>query len=154
MSSMFDVQKIRNDFPSLGRKIRGKKRVYLDNAATSQKPLSVIEAQSNVYRVLNANVHRGVHFLSQESTDAYEKSRMKIARFLGLKQDKEIIFTRGTTEAINLVAHSWGRTFINHGDDIIVSRMEHHSNFVPWQQLAKEKGANLKIIELTSNFTL
>ena len=154
MSGLFDIQKIRKDFPILEREIRGKKLIYLDNAATSQKPLQVIEAQSNVYLKLNANVHRGVHLLSQESTDAYEKSRMKIAQFLGLTQDKEIIFTRGTTEAINLVASSWGRAFLQKGDDIIVTRMEHHSNFVPWQALAKEKKANFKIIELTADFTL
>ena len=144
----FDVESIRKDFPILGREIRGKKLVYLDNAATSQKPLAVIEAQSRVYKELNANVHRGVHFLSQESTDAYERSRTKIARFIGVKNDQEIIFTRGTTESINLVMHSWGREFVQAGDTILVTRMEHHSNFVPWQSLALEKKAHFKIVEL------
>lgn len=150
----FDVEKIRKDFPILAREVRGKPLIYLDNAATSQKPLDVIESQSNVYRMLNANVHRGVHFLSQESTDAYEKSRMKIARFLGLMKDQEIIFTRGTTEAINIIASSWGRANLKPGDDVIVTRMEHHSNFVPWQNVAKETGANFKIVELTQDYTL
>lgn len=154
MGIILNMESIRKDFPILAREVRGKKLVYLDNAATSQKPHQVIEAQSNVYRQLNANVHRGVHFLSQESTDAYEKSRMKIARFLGLQKDQEIIFTRGTTESINVVASTWGRANVKAGDDIIVTRMEHHSNFVPWQSLAKEKGANFKIVELTSDFTL
>lgn len=149
-----EVQRIRADFPILSREVRGKPLVYLDNGATTQKPLAVIEAQSRVYKELNANVHRGVHFLSQESTDAYEKSRRKIARHLGLKSDSEIIFTRGTTEAINLVAQAWGRANIKTGDEIVVSRMEHHSNFVPWQSLAIEKNAAFKIWEITEGFTL
>ncbi len=152
--SEFNVEKIRQDFPILSREVRGKKLIYLDNAATSQKPLAMIEAQARVYKELNANVHRGVHFLSQESTDAYEKSRVKIAKFIGAKSEQEIIFTRGTTEAINLVASTWGKANIKAGDDIVVTRMEHHSNFVPWQSLAKEKGANFKIIELNPDFTL
>lgn len=149
-----EIQKIRADFPILSREVRGKPLIYLDNAATTQKPLRVIESQSRVYRELNANVHRGVHFLSQESTDAYEKSRRKIANHLGIKDEAEIIFTRGTTEAINLVAHTWGRTNISEGDQIIVSRMEHHSNFVPWQSLAIEKNARFTIWELEDDLTL
>lgn len=149
-----DVEKIRKDFPILNREIRGKKLVYLDNAATSQKPLAVIEAQARVYTQMNANVHRGVHLLSQESTDAYEKSRRKIANFLGTKDEGEIIFTRGTTEALNLVAQSWGRANVQSGDEVVVTRMEHHSNFVPWQVLAKEKGATFTVCELTPDYTL
>lgn len=150
----FDLQHIRKDFPILHREVRGKKLVYLDNAATTQKPLAVMEAWNDVYRNLNANVHRGVHFLSQESTDAFEKARRKVASYIGIKQEEEVIYTRGTTESLNLVASSWGRDNVKPGDDIIVTRLEHHSNFVPWQALAKEVGANFKIVELTSDFTL
>lgn len=150
----FDVMKYRRDFPILSREIRGKPLIYLDNAATTQKPIQVIEAQSRVYRELNANVHRGVHFLSQESTDAYEKSRRKIARHLGIKDEGEVIFTRGTTEAINVVAATWGRANIQAGDKIVVSRMEHHSNFVTWQALCREKGAEFVIWEMEDDFTL
>ncbi len=150
----FDLQRIRADFPILTREVRGKKLVYLDNAATTQKPLAVIEAWNGVYRNLNANVHRGVHFLSQESTDAYEKARRKVASFLGVKNEAEIIYTRGTTEAINLVATSWGRDNVKAGDDVIVTRLEHHSNFVPWQALAQAQNANFKVVELTNDFTL
>ena len=154
MKPRFDIQHIRNDFPILQREIRGKRLVYLDNAATTQKPLAVIESWSNVFRNLNANVHRGVHLLSQESTDAFEKARRKVASYIGVKHEEEVIYTRGTTEAINLVASSWGRANVKAGDDIIVTRMEHHSNFVPWQSLAKEVNANFKIVELTSDYTL
>lgn len=149
-----EVKKIREDFPILGREVRGKPLIYLDNAATSQKPNAVIEAQANVYRMLNANVHRGVHFLSQESTDAYEKSRKKIARHLGIKDEAEIIFTRGTTEAINLVAHTWGREHVGVDDAVLVTRMEHHSNFVPWQSLCLERKAKFLITEIEEDFTL
>ncbi|HEY8279489.1 MAG TPA: cysteine desulfurase [Bdellovibrionota bacterium] len=150
----FPAAKYRRDFPILSREVRGKPLVYLDNAATTQKPLQVIEAQSRVYREQNANVHRGVHFLSQETTDAYEKSRRKIARHLGVKDDAEIIFTRGTTEAINLVALAWGRANIGQGDKVVVTRMEHHSNFVPWQSVAIEKQAEFVIWEIEKDFTL
>lgn len=149
-----EVLALRKDFPILGKKIREKTLVYLDNAATSQKPLSVIREQSRVYEELNANVHRGVHFLSQASTDAYEKSRRKVAEFLGVKEDKEIIFTRGTTESINLVASSWGKKYLNEGDAVVVTRMEHHSNFVPWQALCEEKRAKFLIWEIEENYTL
>jgi cysteine desulfurase / selenocysteine lyase len=149
-----EVKDIRADFPILSREVRGKALVYLDNAATTQKPIQVIESQSRVYRELNANVHRGVHFLSQESTDAYEKSRRKIALHIGVKDDAEIIFTRGTTEAINLVSQTWGRVNVHPGDQIIVTRMEHHSNFVPWQSLCLERGAKFSIWELEEDLTL
>jgi cysteine desulfurase/selenocysteine lyase len=154
MLSSEEVQKLRADFPILARTVRGKPLIYLDSAATSQKPLAVIEEQSRVYKELNANVHRGVHFLSQESTDAYEKSRRKIARHLGIKDEGEVIFTRGTTEAINLVAATWGRSNIQAGDRVVVTRMEHHSNFVPWQSLCKEKGAEFVIWEVAGDFIL
>ncbi len=148
------VQKFRADFPILSREVRGKPLIYLDNAATTQKPLAVIDSQARVYKELNANVHRGVHFLSQESTDAYEKSRRKIARHLGVADEAEIIFTRGTTEAINLVSRTWGLANVQAGDRVVVSRMEHHSNFVPWQALAREKGAEFVIWEIEPDFTL
>ena len=151
---MFNAEKLRQDFPILFREVRGKPLIYLDNAATTQKPVQVIEAQSKVYREQNANVHRGVHWLSQETTDAYEKSRRKIAQHLGVKDEAEVIFTRGTTEAINLLAQTWGRTNIESGDRIVVTRMEHHSNFVPWQSLAMEKGAIFEIWEMEPSFTL
>lgn len=151
---ILDVERIRSDFPILSREVRGKPLIYLDNAATSQKPLHVIRAQSKVYEELNANVHRGVHFLSQASTDAYERSRSKIARFLGAATDQEIIFVRGTTEALNLVASTLGQREIKAGDQILVTRMEHHANFVTWQQLAKQKGAEFKILELGQDYTL
>src|SRR4051812_23766002 len=150
----FAAAKFRADFPILSRQVRGKPLIYLDNAATTQKPIQVIEAQSRVYLEQNANVHRGVHWLSQETTDAYEKSRRKIARHLGIKDDAEVIFTRGTTEAINLVALTWGRANVQAGDRVVVTRMEHHSNFVPWQSLALETGAEFKIWEVESDFTL
>lgn len=149
-----EINKLRADFPILSREVRGKPLIYLDSAATTQKPMAVIEAQARVYKELNANVHRGVHFLSQESTDAYEKSRRKIARHLGVKDEGEIIFTRGTTEAINLVASTWGKTNVQAGDKVVVSRLEHHSNFVPWQSLCKEKGAEFRIWEMAPDFTL
>jgi cysteine desulfurase/selenocysteine lyase len=149
-----EIARIRADFPILSREVRGKPLVYLDNGATTQKPIQVIEAQGRVYKELNANVHRGVHFLSQESTDAYEKSRRKIARHLGLKDEGEIIFARGTTEAINLVASSWGQANVNEGDQVIVTRMEHHSNFVPWQSLCLAKKAKFAIWELAEDLTL
>jgi cysteine desulfurase/selenocysteine lyase len=152
--AQFPAATYRADFPILSREIRGKPLIYLDNGATTQKPIQVIEAQSRVYREQNANVHRGVHWLSQETTDAYEKSRRKIARHIGVKDDAEVIFTRGTTESINLVMHTWGKANVHAGDTVLVSRMEHHSNFVPWQSLCLEKGANFKIWEIEEDFTL
>lgn len=150
----FDALKYRADFPILSRQVRGKPLVYLDNAATTQKPRAVIEAQSRVYLEQNANVHRGVHWLSQETSDAYEKSRRKIAQHIGVKDDAEIIFTRGTTEAINLVASSWGMVNVQAGDRVVVTRMEHHSNFVPWQSLCAARGAQFEIWEMEPDFTL
>ena len=149
-----EVARIRADFPILAREVHGRPLVYLDNGATTQKPNLVIDGQARVYKELNANVHRGVHFLSQESTDAYEKSRRKIARHVGVKDEAEIIFTRGTTESINLVAQTWGRANVGEGDAVVVTRMEHHSNFVPWQSLCLEKKAQFKIWELNADLEL
>jgi cysteine desulfurase/selenocysteine lyase len=154
MRSSFDAATLRKDFPILSRDVRGKPLIYFDNAATTQKPLQVIQAQSRVYLEQNANVHRGVHWLSQETSDAYEKSRRKIAQHLRVKDEAEIIFVRGTTEAINLVAATFGRANVGEGDRVVVSRMEHHSNFVPWQSLAIEKKAIFEIWEVEDSFTL
>ena len=145
---------IRRDFPILSRVIDGKPLCYLDNAATSQRPKKVVDAISKFYLETNANVHRGVYHLSQEATDAFESVRSKVVRFLGAKSEREIIFTKGTTEAINLIASSFGESSIQAGDVIAVTRMEHHANFVPWQQLAKRKGARFEIIELTPELRL
>jgi cysteine desulfurase/selenocysteine lyase len=136
------------DFPILSEKIRDKNLVYLDNAATTQKPKVVIDTIVNYYMKQNSNIHRGVHLLSQISTYEYEKVRKKIKKFLNASSEKEIIYTRGTTESINLVASSWGRHNLNAGDEIIISQMEHHSNIVPWQILAQEKQCKLKIIPI------
>ncbi len=144
----FDVEKIRNDFPILKKLIREKPLCYLDNAATTQKPLSVIDTVSNYYAEENSNIHRGVHTLSELATQSYEQARVKIKNFINAASEKEIIFTRGTTESINLVAQTYGRQNIGEGDEIIISGMEHHSNIVPWQLIAKEKKAELKVIPL------
>ncbi|MGQ0828210.1 MAG: SufS family cysteine desulfurase [Bacteroidota bacterium] len=143
-----DIEKIRADFPILSRKVNGKSLVYLDNGATSQKPQSVIDAISNYYKNQNANIHRGVHNLSQEITVVYENARATIQKHLNAEFAHEIIFTKGTTDAINLVAFSYGKKFISKGDEILVSLMEHHSNILPWQQLCEEKGAILKVIPI------
>ena len=140
-----DVERIRRDFPILARAVNGKPLVYLDNAATSQKPTTVIEAVSRYYQEENANIHRGVHRLSELATAAYEAARETLREFLGAAQPEEIIFTRGTTEAINLVAQSYGRR-LSPGDEIVLSEMEHHSNIVPWQLVAEQTGAALKVI--------
>lgn len=145
---MLNVNKIRQDFPILKRKINGYPLVYLDNAATSQKPEVVIEATNDYYRNYNANVHRGIHTLANEATQAYEGVREKTKKFINAKSTKEIIFTKNDTEGINLVAYSWGRQNIKKGDEIILTVMEHHSNLVPWQFIAKEKGAKLKFIDI------
>lgn len=137
---------IRTDFPILHQKINGKKLVYFDNAATSQKPLSVINAVSDYYERYNSNIHRGAHYLAQLATEAYERSRQTVAQHLNANSEAEINFVRGTTEAINLVASTYGRQNIKSGDEIIVTEMEHHSNIVPWQMLCEEKGATLKVI--------
>ena len=146
---MIDVEKIRADFPILNQKIYGKELIYLDNAATTQKPQVVIDSIAKYYSELNSNVHRGVHFLSDKATTAYENSRSRIAEFINAKNSHEIIFVRGTTEAINLVANGYGNKFIREGDEIIVSYLEHHSNIVPWQMLCERKGAVLKLFPLT-----
>lgn len=144
-----NIDEIRKDFPILERKINGHQLVYLDNAATSQKPLSVINAISDYYKNTNANIHRGIHTLSEEATIAYEDVRDKVAAFIGAKETRSVIFTRNATEAINLVAQTWGKTNILPGDEIVISAMEHHSNLIPWQWLAQERQAKLRFIELT-----
>jgi len=143
--TQFPIQKIREDFPILQEKIRNKPLVYLDNAATCQKPAAVIEAMSHLYRHDYANVHRGVHTLSVRSTDLYEGAREKVRQFINAKSHKEIIFVKGTTDAINLVAQSFGHTQIKAGDEILITAMEHHSNIVPWQMLCQQTGAVLKV---------
>ncbi|MBI4560395.1 MAG: cysteine desulfurase [Candidatus Hydrogenedentes bacterium] len=140
-----DVARIREDFPILQLRRDGKPLVYLDNAATSQKPRQVIEALRNYYETQNANVHRAVHHLSQIATDAYEQARLKVKHFINSPLSCQVIFTRGATEGINLVAHSYGRQYVGPGDEVIVSAMEHHSNIVPWQMLCEEKGAALRV---------
>ena len=137
------------DFPILARKIRGKRLVYLDNGATTQKPTSVIDAERDFYRDANANIHRGVHSLSQHATDLYEAGRERVRSFLNAGRSEEIVFTRGTTEAINLVAVSWGRTQLKPGDEIILSGMEHHSNIVPWQLIGEQTGAVLRVVPIS-----
>lgn len=149
--AIFDPAAIRADFPILNRKINGKKLVYLDNAATTQKPLTVIDATKQYYTKHNANVHRGLHTLSEEATEVYEAARRKVAQFIGGIRHDEVIFTRGATEAINLVAYSWGRANIRRGDRIVLTHMEHHSNMVPWIALAKETGAELEYIPITDD---
>ena len=148
---MMDVLKVRRDFPIFDRRINGKQLAYLDSAATSQKPRQVIEAISKYYQESNANIHRGIHTLSVEATEAYENARKKVANFVGVSDPAEIIFVRSTTEAINLVAYSWGRLNISKGDEIVLTVAEHHSNFVPWQQLVLENGAVLKIVPIDDN---
>jgi cysteine desulfurase/selenocysteine lyase len=142
----FDVEKIRKDFPNLHIDVHGKPLVYLDNAATTLKPQAVIDAVTRHYRCETSNVHRGVHYLSERATARYEASRDKVRDFLNARESREIIFTRGTTEAINLVTYSYGRRFLQEGDEIIISGMEHHSNIVPWQILCEEKGCVLRVI--------
>ncbi len=146
-----DVEKIRRDFPALHQQVHGKPLVYLDNAATSQKPRAVIDRIARYSLAENANVHRGIHFLSEQATRAYEEARVKVQRFLNAREAREIIFTRGTTEAINLVAHSYGRQNVKEGDEVIISAIEHHSNIVPWQILCQEKGATLRIIPVNDD---
>ena len=145
---MLDVNHIRKDFPILSRTIYGKPLVYLDNAATSQKPKSVIQSLVDYYESYNSNIHRGVHTLSMEATDRHEEARSKCTRFIGAKEEKSLIMVRNTTEAINLVAQTWGKYNVSEGDEILTTHMEHHSNLVPWQKLAKQNGASLKFIEL------
>ncbi|EIB7784749.1 cysteine desulfurase [Listeria monocytogenes] len=151
---MIDIQKIRADFPILAQEINEKPLAYLDNAATSQKPKQVIEALTHYYEFDNANVHRGVHTLAARATDAYESARGKVAKFIHAREVAEIIFTRGTTSAINLVVDSYAEANIEAGDEIVISYLEHHSNLIPWQQLAKRKGAVLKYIKLEEDGTI
>lgn len=147
--SVLDIAAVRRDFPILDQKVNGHTLAYLDNAASSQKPVQVIEAVNHYYRHDNANVHRGVHQLSQRATDAYEGARSKVRGFLNAQSDKEIIFVRGATEAINLVAQSFVRPNIEAGDEILISHIEHHANIVPWQMLCEQTGAKLKVIPMT-----
>src|SRR5437773_7610190 len=143
--AVFDVRRVREDFPILKQKVHGKPLVYLDNAATSQKPLAVIEAEARFYRSENSNIHRGVHEMSQRATKAYEDVRVKIQQFINAGEAREVVFVRGTTEAINLVAATWGRKNLQAGDEVMISAMEHHSNIVPWQLLREEKGIVLRV---------
>ena len=151
---MLDVQKIRSDFPILSRKVNGKPLVYLDNAATSQKPSSVIQGLVDYYEKYNSNIHRGVHTLSMEATEQYEHVRSKISAFIGAAESHSIVFTRNTTESINLVANTWAKSNIAEGDEILITEMEHHSNLVPWQKLAAECGAILKYLPLQDDGAL
>ncbi|HZS11264.1 MAG TPA: cysteine desulfurase [Nitrospirales bacterium] len=145
VSTAYDVGRIRRDFPILRQSVRGKRLVYLDNAATTQKPQAVIDCLVRYYAEENANVHRGVHFLSEVATAAYEAARTTVKRFLNARDEKEIVFTRGTTEGINLVASSWGRRNLREGDEVLITAIEHHSNIVPWQLLCDEKNARLRV---------
>jgi len=144
-----DVERLRKDFPILSRRVRGRPLIYLDNAATSQKPRPVIDAVSRFYGSENANIHRGVHYLSEQATVAYDAVRERVARFLNAASPGEIVFTRGTTEAINLVAQSWGRSTLRPGDEILITGMEHHSNIVPWQLVAGQTGATVRAVPIT-----
>ena len=147
--NMYDINKVREDFPILSRQIYGKPLVYFDNGATTQKPLCVLDAMRNEYLNVNANVHRGVHYLSQQATDLHEAARETVRKFINAPKVEEVIFTRGTTESLNLVVSSFGDRFLSEGDEVIVSVMEHHSNIVPWQLLAAKKGIAIKVIPMT-----
>ncbi|MEJ2056116.1 MAG: aminotransferase class V-fold PLP-dependent enzyme, partial [Calditrichaceae bacterium] len=151
---MIDIEQIRADFPALQQKVYDKPLIYLDNAATTHKPGSVLDRILEFYSASYSNIHRGVHYLSEQASNAYECSREKVKKFINAELREEIIFTHGTTEAINLLAGSFGNTFIRAGDEIIVSQMEHHSNFVPWQNLCKAKDAILKILPLSEDTSL
>ncbi len=151
---MYDITAIRKDFPILGREVYKRPLVYLDNGATTQKPRCVVDAMVDEYYNVNANVHRGVHFLSQQATDLHEQSRETVRRFINAKNVSEIIFTRGTTESINLLAFSFGEAFVKKGDEILVTEMEHHSNIVPWQMLCERKGAVLRVVPINDDGTL
>lgn len=146
---MYDINKVREDFPILSRQIYGKPLVYFDNGATTQKPLCVLDAMRNEYLNVNANVHRGVHYLSQQATDLHEAARETVRKFINAPKVEEVIYTRGTTESLNLVVSSFGDRFLSEGDEVIVSVMEHHSNIVPWQLLAAKKGIAIKVIPMT-----
>lgn len=142
----FDVESIRREFPILSRKVYGKPLVYLDSGATAQKPQCVIDRVASLYRETNANVHRGVHLLSEEATEQFEAARAEIADFIGAAEKEEIVFTAGATASLNTVAHAWGERFVQAGDNLVVSEMEHHSNLVPWQLLAERKGAEIRML--------
>ena len=150
-SKSLDITAIRQEFPILNREVKGRPLIYLDNAATTQKPQQVLDALIHYYTYYNANIHRGIHTLAEEATAAFEQTRDAVKSFIGAGSREEIIFTRGTTEGINLVAYSWGRKNIQAGDEIIISNMEHHSNIVPWQLLCEEKSAILKVIPINDN---
>ena len=150
-NKIFDVDEVRKDFPILSREIEGKPLVYLDNAATSQKPESVINAISDYYSNFNANIHRGVYSISIKASEAYENAKIKVKEFINAGSEREIVFTRGATEAINLIAYSYGLENVNAGDEIIISEMEHHANIVPWQVLCEKKNAVLKVIPVNNN---
>jgi cysteine desulfurase/selenocysteine lyase len=150
----FDPHLYRPDFPILSTVVRGKPLIYMDNAATTQKPRQVIDAEVRYYEEINANVHRAIHYLGEKATTAYEDARKRVAEFIGAKSERQIVFTRGTTESINLVATAWGRKFISTGDEIILSEMEHHSNLIPWQLLANDVGAVLRFIPFKPDGTI
>lgn len=148
-TTAIDIEKIRAQFPVLHQKVNGKPLIYFDNAATNQKPQQVIDALVNYYQAYNANIHRGIHTLAEKATKAFEETRYSMQKFINAKHVEEIIFTRGVTESINLVASSYGRTFLNEGDEVIISELEHHSNIVPWQIICEEKKSKLKVIPVT-----
>lgn len=148
---MYDIEKVREDFPILSREVHGKPLVYLDNAATTQKPLCVLDAMRDEYLNENANVHRGVHYLSVQATELHEQARETVRRFLNAKSTSEIVFTRGTTEGLNLIASTFTEAMMEPGDEVIVSTMEHHSNIVPWQLAARRKGIKLRVIPMSDN---
>ncbi|WP_338398044.1 cysteine desulfurase [Persicobacter psychrovividus] len=150
MSTSLDIERIREQFPILHQEVNGKPLVYFDNAATTQKPTVVISALENYYKGINSNIHRGAHALADQATTAFEATRLSIKDFINAKEVEEVIFTKGTTDGINLIAATFGRAFIGEGDEIVVSTMEHHSNIVPWQMLCEEKGAQLKVIPLNA----
>lgn len=151
---MYDLNTVRGNFPILSRQVYNRPLVYLDNAATTQKPACVVDAMVNEYYTVNANVHRGVHFLSQQATDLHEAARETVRQFINARESREIVFTRGTTESLNLVATAYGEAFLNEGDEVIVSVMEHHSNIVPWQMLRERKGIVLKVAPMTDEEVL
>lgn len=151
---MYDLNTVRGNFPILSRQVYNRPLVYLDNAATTQKPACVVDAMVNEYYTVNANVHRGVHFLSQQATDLHEAARETVRQFINARESREIVFTRGTTESLNLVAMAYGEAFLNEGDEVIVSVMEHHSNIVPWQMLRERKGIVLKVAPMTDEGVL
>ena len=148
---MYDVNKIRKDFPILSRQVYGRPLVYLDNAATTQKPLCVLDAMRDEYLNVNANVHRGVHYLSQQATDLHEAARERVRRFINARATEEVVFTRGTTEAINLVASTFCESQMQAGDEVIVTDMEHHSNIVPWQLQAQRRGIVVRHLPITDD---